>query len=165
MKPQKIPTTSAIRALKGKGIAFEVFQYDYQPPGGTRQSARALGVTEHQVIKTLVMCNEKHHIFLMLMHGDRTVSTKAFSRKLGYKTIQTCTQEQAFKATGYRFGGTSPFGTLKPLPLYLESSILALPFIWINGGRPGLLVKIDPQILIQSFHGQVVSVALSNEGG
>jgi len=138
----KIPSTPALRALKAAKIPFEVFTYDYVERGGTRASSEALGVPERQIVKTLVMEDERGAPLLMLQHGDVHVSTKALARALGVKRITPCTPQVATKHTGYKVGGTSPFGTRKRLPLYAEATLAELPELWINGGGRGLLVRL-----------------------
>jgi len=144
MAKQKIPKTSAIRALTQAKIDFEPQPYDYVERGGTRASSEALGVDERAVIKTLVMQTSEGAPLIVLMHGDSAVSTKALARTLGVKSVDPCTPKDASRHTGYQVGGTSPFGTRKRLPVYVERSILDLPRIWINGGKRGLLVSMNP---------------------
>lgn len=143
----KAPSTPATRLLKARGIPYTEHLYRYEDKGGTRVSARELGVDEHAVIKTLVMEDEAGKPLIVLMHGDRSVSTKALARQIGAKAVQPCKPEVADRHSGYQVGGTSPFGTRKALPVYVERSILDLPRIWINGGARGFLVGLDPQAL------------------
>jgi Cys-tRNA(Pro) deacylase len=146
-KSQHVSETPATAFLKKHGVAYTEHVYEYVEHGGTRASAEALGVDEHHVVKTLVMEDEGKRPLIVLMHGDREVSTKNLARQVGVKRIEPCTPEAAQRHSGYQVGGTSPFGTRKPLPLYVERSILDLPRIYINGGRRGFLVGIDPREL------------------
>jgi Cys-tRNA(Pro) deacylase len=141
------PITPAIRTLREKGAQFTPHLYAYEEHGGTRHSAEALNVPEHRVIKTIVMETDARSPLIVLMHGDMEVSTKQLARLLGVKQVQPCSPETAQKHTGYMVGGTSPFGTRKGLPVYAESSIFELPRIFINGGKRGFLVEIEPIIL------------------
>jgi Cys-tRNA(Pro) deacylase len=153
--------TRATAFLKAKGIAFSEHEYEYVEHGGTEVPARALGVPEHHIVKTLVMQDEARKPLVVLMHGDRKVSTKNLARQAGRKSIEPCKPEAAQRHTGYQVGGTSPFGTRKPLPVYAERSILGLPEIYINGGRRGLLVKIRSTDLAGALEPTLVDVALS----
>lgn len=155
-----LPSTPALQVLKAHGVDFTVHPYRYEDHGGTRVCARELGVDEHAVIKTLVMEDEAKRPLIVLMHGDRSVSTKALARQIGVKSVQPCRPEVAERHTGYRVGGTSPFGTRKALPVYVERSILDLPRLWINGGARGLLVALAPSSLIQILEARPVEVAL-----
>ena len=147
MGKNKIPSTAALRTLRAAKIEFEIHRYAYEDGGGTTRSAQELGVEEHAVIKTLVMeCDGKKPL-VVLMHGDHEVSTKALARHLGVKSIQPCKADIAQKHSGYLVGGTSPFGTKKKLPIYVEESILGLATIYINGGQRGLLVSLSPSVL------------------
>ncbi|MGE5190295.1 MAG: aminoacyl-tRNA deacylase [Gemmatimonadota bacterium] len=145
MSREKAPVTTAVRALRAAGIAFTDHLYAYVEKGGTAVSSRELGVDEHCVVKTLVMEDDRRNPLIVLMHGDRQVSTRELARVLGVKTVAPCTPEAAFRHTGYLVGGTSPFGTRRPLPVYMEETILSLPKIYINGGKRGYLVGIDPK--------------------
>ena len=151
--------TPAIRTLRAAGIEFEEHRYRYEERGGTRVSARELGVDEHTVIKTLVMQADDGQLHLVLMHGDRGVSTRALARMLGVKRLEPATAAAAQRATGYQFGGTSPFGTRQRLPTYVERSILELPRILINGGARGLLVSLAPDVLVTLLDAVPVEVA------
>ena len=131
-------------ALRAARVPFTEHEYRYEERGGTRVSSRELGIAEHAVIKTLVMEDENKRPLIVLMHGDREVSTKQLARQVGCKSIAPCAPDVAERHTGYQVGGTSPFGTRKPLPVYVERSILALAQIYINGGRRGFLVGITP---------------------
>jgi Cys-tRNA(Pro) deacylase len=153
--------TPATAFLKARAIAFSEHPYEYVEHGGTEVSAQALGVPEHQVVKTLVMQDEEAQPLLVLMHGDRKVSTKNLARQAGRKRIEPCKPEVAQRHTGYQVGGTSPFGTRKPLPIFAERSILELESIYINGGRRGLLVKLRSADLARALELRLVDVALS----
>jgi len=159
MAKQRVPKTTAIRALTQAKVAFEAQPYEYVERGGTRASSEALGVSEHAVIKTLVMQTSEGKPLIVLMHGDASVSTKALARTLGVKSVEPCTPQNANRHTGYQVGGTSPFGTRKRLPVYVERSILDLPRIWINGGKRGLLVSMDPADLTPLLSPTPVDVA------
>ena len=160
MAKDKIPTTPAIRMLKQQNVPYTLRTYQYEDRGGTAASAKELNVDEHQVIKTLVMENEKKAPLIILMHGDREVSTKNFARTLGAKTIKPCDPKVAQKHTGYMVGGTSPFGTRKHLRVYMESTIQTLPKIYINAGRRGLLAEMSPKALIATLNPVPVEVAI-----
>jgi Cys-tRNA(Pro) deacylase len=156
-----VSATPAIHFLHKHGVAFTEHTYRYEDHGGTRVSARELGVDEHSVIKTLVMQDDKRQPFIVLMHGDREVSTKNLARQIGAKSVSTCEPAVAEKHTGYLVGGTSPFGTRKPLPLYMERSIADLDRIYINGGRRGFLVRLAPADLIRVLVPTLVNVAIA----
>ena len=156
--------TPAIHFLRKHGIPFTEHEYRYEDRGGTRVSSRELGVDEHSVIKTLVMEDEDKQPLIVLMHGDREVSTKQLARQAAKKTVQPCRPDVAERHTGYEVGGTSPFGTRKALPIYVEESILKLPRIFINGGRRGFLVGLTPQDLGRALAPTVVNVAISPGG-
>ncbi len=147
MAQKGYPKTNAIRCLLEHGIEFEVFRYRYEERGGTRVSARELGVDEHAVIKTLVMETDTGRPLIVLMHGDCEVSTKQLARVLNVKSVQPCDPKVANRHSGYVVGGTSPFGTRHRLPVYCEAGILDLDHIYINGGARGLLVRINPRDL------------------
>lgn len=157
----KFPVTTAVRALRASKVAFDGHLYAYEERGGTRVSARELGVDEHIVVKTLVLEDEKKTPLLALQHGDLEVSTKNLARFLGKKTLAPAGPESAHRHTGYEFGGTSPFGTRKPLPTYVEASILELPKIFINGGKRGFLVSLDPKELVRVLGAVAVDMAAS----
>ena len=159
MTKEKFPVTSAIRFLKDHQVNFIERPYRYEEEGGTEVAAKALGVGEHLVIKTLVMEDDQKAPFIILMHGDKQVSTKELARTIGVKSVNPCTPEVALKHTGYMVGGISPFGTKKPLPVYVEESILSLPKIFINAGRRGLLVEISPSELVKVLNPIPVKVA------
>lgn len=153
--------TPAIHFLRKHGVPFSAHEYRYEEHGGTRVSSRELGVDEHSVIKTLVMEDEDKQPLIVLMHGDREVSTKQLARQAMKKTVQPCRPEVAERHTGYQVGGTSPFGTRKPIPIYVEASILELPRVFINGGRRGLLVGMAPQDLQRVLTPTSVNVAIA----
>ncbi len=160
MAKDKSPVTNAIRVLRESKADFILRPYDYEEKGGTAVSARELGVDEHQVIKTLVMEDENRNPLIILMHGDKEVSTKSLARVLGVKSIHPCEPTTANKHTGYMVGGTSPFGTRKPLPVYLERTILELSKIFINAGKRGLLAEMAPSDLIRVLKPVVVEVGI-----
>ena len=159
MTKEKFPVTTAVRFLRENGIEFIERPYKYEEKGGTETSARALGVDKHLVIKTLVMEDDQKRPLIILMHGDREVSTKELARIVGVKSITSCTPEVALKHTGYMVGGISPFGTKKRLPIYIEETILSLPKIIINAGRRGLLCEISPADLVKILKPILVKVA------
>ena len=146
-KAARVSETPATRFLRSHGVEHSEHVYDYVEHGGTAESALQLGVSEHEVIKTLVMQTDRGDPFIVLMHGDRTVVTRELARALGVKSVQPCTPADAQRHTGYLVGGTSPFGMRKALPVYVEASALELPRILINGGRRGYLVGIAPDVL------------------
>jgi Cys-tRNA(Pro) deacylase len=154
--------TPATEFLARHGVSYTEHQYEYVEHGGTEVPARALGVPEHEVVKTLVMQDEARKPLIVLMHGDRKVSTKNLARQAGRKSIEPCKPEVAQRHTAYQVGGTSPFGTRKPLPVYMERSIGALPAIYINGGRRGLLLKMNPEDLVRTLSPQLVDAALED---
>ena len=154
------PQTPATLWLKQHKVEFTDHLYAYEEHGGTRVSARELHVLEHQVVKTLVMEDESRRPLIVLMHGDRKVSTKELARQAGCKKVEPCQPEVAQRHTGFLVGGTSPFGTRKKMPVFVEASILSLTSIYINGGRRGYLVGIHPSVLTSVLGAQPVSVAL-----
>ena len=154
--------TPATVFLKAHRVAYTEHEYDYVEHGGTEVPARALGVPEHQVVKTLVMQDEAGKPLIVLMHGDRTVSTKNLARQAGAKRIEPCRPDAAQRHSGYQVGGTSPFGTRKKLPVYMERSILELAKIYINGGRRGYLLGISPAELSRTLQPKLVEVALAD---
>ena len=154
--------TPATAFLKSRGIAFTEHDYEYIEHGGTAVSAESLGVPEHEVVKTLVMQDEQAKPLIVLMHGDRKVSTKNLARQAGRKSIEPCRPDVAQRHTGYQVGGTSPFGTRKPLPMFMEKSIAALPAVYINGGRRGYLVRIKTRDLLALLKPALVEVALDD---
>jgi len=146
-KSKHVSETPATQFLRRHGVAFGEHPYDYVEHGGTAESARQLGVDEHRVIKTLVMEDERAKPLIVLMHGDRKVSTKNLARQIGAKRVEPCRPEVANRHSGYLVGGTSPFGTKKTMPVYVEASILELDEVWLNGGRRGFLVSLSPGVL------------------
>jgi Cys-tRNA(Pro) deacylase len=162
MSARHVSETPATAALRAACIAFTEHPYDYVDHGGTAESARQLGLDEHAVIKTLVMQDDSAKPLIVLMHGDRSVSTKNLARQTARKSIAPCAPDVAQRHSGYLVGGTSPFGTKKKLPVYVERSVLDLPAIWINGGRRGYLVGIAPQVLIDLLQAEPVDCALDN---
>jgi len=153
---EHVSETQATAFLKRHGVAFTEHVYAYEEHGGTAVSARALGVDEHSVVKTLVMEDERRQPLIVLMHGDRTVSVKNLARQAGVKRIEPCAPEVAQRHSGYQVGGTSPFGTRKAMPVYLEKTVLDLDRIYINGGRRGFLVGIDPRELVRVLEPRLV---------
>lgn len=160
MAKEKFPVTTAIRFLRQQKVEFGSHLYDYEEKGGTAVSARELGVDEHAVIKTLVMQNEAGKACIILMHGDRQVSTKQLARQAGYKSLQPCSPDVALKQTGYQVGGTSPFGTRSKLPVYAEATIFDLPYVYINGGKRGYLVSLKSSELLRVLAPVKVDVAI-----
>jgi len=154
------PVTPAVRLLREKQVEFVPHLYDYEERGGTRHSAASLGVPEHEVIKTLVMEDEGRRPFVVLMHGDREVSTKQLARRLGVKSVRPCDPQAAQKHTGYLVGGTSPFGTRTPLKVYAERTIFDLPRVFINGGKRGFLVELGPRALREVLGAEEVEVGI-----
>ena len=146
-KTKHVSETLATQLLRRHGIRFGEHPYDYVEHGGTAESARQLGIDEHHVVKTLVMEDEQAKPLIVLMHGDRTVSTKNLARQIGAKRVEPCKPEGASRHSGYLVGGTSPFGTKKSMPVYVEASILELDSIYLNGGRRGYLVSLEPRVL------------------
>ncbi|HEY3634115.1 MAG TPA: Cys-tRNA(Pro) deacylase [Caldimonas sp.] len=159
-KNAHVSETPATQWLRRAGVAFSEHVYDYVEHGGTAESARQLDVDEHAVVKTLVMQNEQGAPFIVLMHGDRQVSTKNLARAIGTKSVAPCTPEAAERASGYQVGGTSPFATRKAMPVYVEATILDLDRICINGGRRGYLIGIAPVVLTEVLAARPVSCAL-----
>lgn len=160
-KKEHISETPATQLLRKHKVAFTEHPYDYEEHGGTGVSSRALGVDEHHVVKTLVMQDEAAKPLIVLMHGDCKVSTKNLARNIGCKSVEPCKPEVATRHSGYMIGGTSPFGTKKAMPVYVEDSILALETIYINGGRRGYLVGIKPQVLTELLNAKAVHCALA----
>ena len=155
-----VSETPATQLLKAHQVAFTEHPYDYVEHGGTAHSAASLGLPEHMVVKTLVMQDQDARPLIVLMHGDCKVSTKNLARQIGAKTVEPCKPEVASRHSGYLVGGTSPFGTRREMPVYVEESILALPRIAINGGRRGYLVGIDPQVCTTVLGARPVQCAL-----
>ena len=161
-KKQHVSETPATVFLKKHGVPYTEHLYAYEEHGGTAVSARELGVPEHEVVKTLVMEDEAKRPFIVLMHGDRKVSTKNLARQIGAKKVEPCTPETANRHSGYQVGGTSPFGTKKNLPVYVEQSVLGLGGIYINGGRRGYLLGVAPAEFVRLLGAKIVEVALDN---
>jgi Cys-tRNA(Pro) deacylase len=159
-KKEHISETPATQFLRKHGIAFSEHPYEYEEHGGTTVSARELGVDEHHVVKTLIMQDDATKPMVVLMHGDRKVSTKNLARQIGCKSVEPCKPEVAQRHSGYMVGGTSPFGTKKAMPVYVEQSILVLDKIYINGGRRGYLVGLDPKIITNVLSAKAVNCAL-----
>ncbi len=160
-KPKHVSETPATQFLRKHGVVFTEHPYDYVEHGGTGESSRQTGVDEHAVIKTLVMEDEAGKALIVLMHGDREVSTKNLARQVGAKRIAPCKPDVAQRHSGYQVGGTSPFATRKAMPVYVESTVLELPGILINGGRRGYLVGIDPQVCVRLLAAKPVECALA----
>lgn len=161
-KKEHVSETPATQFLRRHGIVFSEHPYAYEEHGGTAVSSRELGVDEHNVVKTLVMQDEAAKPLIVLMHGDCKVSTKNLARQIGCKSVEPCKPEVASRHSGYLVGGTSPFGTRKAMPVYVEESVLALEKIYINGGRRGYLVGIAPQALVVTLHAKPVHCALAD---
>ena len=159
-KDKHVSATPATDWLRAHGVVFTEHPYGYVEHGGTAESARQLGVDEHAVVKTLVMQDDKGEPLIVLMHGDRQVSTKNLAREIGVKSVEPCKPDVAQRHSGYMVGGTSPFGTRKAMRVFVEASVLELPRIHINGGRRGYLVGIAPQVLIAPLGAQSVRCAL-----
>lgn len=158
---QKPPVTQAIRMLRAHHVAWTDHLYAYEEKGGTRVSARELGVDEHAVIKTLIMHDEQKRPLVVLMHGNCEVSTKNLARQLAVKSIEPCPPAIADKHSGYQVGGTSPFGTRQAMPVYMEASIAELPRIYLNGGKRGYLIGIDPADVVRVLQPTLVNVAVA----
>jgi Cys-tRNA(Pro) deacylase len=156
------PATNAVRVLREHGVAFTHHPYDYEERGGTSVSARELGVPEHAVIKTLVMEDDRGHPLVVLMHGDREVSTKNLARFLRVKSVAPCVPAVADRHSGYQVGGTSPFGTRRAMPTYMERGIAALPYLYVNGGRRGYLVGMAPADLVRVLKPILADIATAN---
>ena len=159
-KDKHVSQTQATQALRAAGVAFTEHVYNYVEHGGTAESARQLGWPEHAVIKTLVMQNERGQPLIVLMHGDKQVSTKNLARAIGAKSIAPCKPEVAQRHSGYLVGGTSPFGIRKPMPVYVEASVLGLPGVLINGGRRGYLLELPPGVLLSVLGAQALHCAI-----
>lgn len=159
-KSKHVSETPATQMLRKHGVTFGEHTYDYVDHGGTGESSRQLGVPEHDVVKTLVMEDEAAKPLIVLMHGDCSVSTKNLARQIGAKSVQACKPEVAQRHSGYMVGGTSPFGTKKKMPVYVEASILTLDNIYINGGRRGYLVSVAPSVLEALVGAKPVECAL-----
>ena len=159
MGKEKVPVTPAVRMLRQNKVDYSDHPYTYEEKGGTAVCARELGVDEHAVIKTLVMEDEAGRPLLVLMHGDCQVSTKNLARHLGVKAVRPCAPEVANRHTGYMVGGTSPFGTRSKMPVYMERSIMDVPRVYINGGRKGYLVGMDPREVVRLLNPELVSAS------
>jgi len=160
MAKEKTPVTAAVRVLRAAGVRFSDHLYSYEEKGGTAVSSRELKVDEHSVIKTLVMEDDARQPLIVLMHGDRQVSTKELARQIGARSVEPCRPEVAQRHTGYLVGGTSPFGTRRQMPVYVEESILSLPLIYLNGGKRGYLVGLTPAELQRVVQPTPVRVAI-----
>ncbi len=159
-KDKHVSETPATQMLRAADVAFTEHPYDYVDHGGTAESARQLGVEEHAVVKTLVMQDDKAQPLIVLMHGDKQVSTKNLAREIGVKGVEPCKPEVAQRHSGYLVGGTSPFGLRKAMPVWVEASVLDLPRLYINGGRRGYLVGIEPAVLTGLLAARPVRCAL-----
>ncbi len=157
---ERAPSTNATRLLKQQGVPYTEHFYRYEDRGGTRVSARELGVEEHSIIKTLVMEDDQKRPLVVLMHGDREVSTKELARVVGARSVQPCKPDVADRHSGYQVGGTSPLGTRRAMPVYVERTVLDLPRIYLNGGSRGFLVGLDPQALVALVKPTLVDVAI-----
>ena len=161
MRKSHVTETPATAWLRQRGCAFTLHPYDYVDHGGAARGAQCLGVDPHLVVKTLIMQDETAQPLVVLMHGDREVSTKNLAREIGHKSVQPCSPEVAQRHSGYQVGGTSPFALRKPLPVYVEASVLALECIYINGGRRGLLLELAPSLLVEQLQASAVHCALA----
>lgn len=160
-KKEHVSETQATQLLKAHKVAFTEHPYEYLEHGGAMRSAEVLGLDPYTVVKTLVMQDQDAKPLLVLMHGNRKVSTKNLARQIGAKSVEPCAPEVANRHSGYLVGGTSPFGTRRTMPVYIEETILALPRIAINGGRRGFLVQLDPQVCVQLLGAKPVQCALA----
>lgn len=158
-RSRHVSETRATQFLRRNAVAFSEHVYAYVEHGGTRESARQLGLPEHQIVKTLVMQDEHAQPLIVLMHGDRSVSLKNLARQIGCRKVEPCTPEAAQRHSGYQVGGTSPFGIRKAMPLFVEASVLELPLIYLNGGRRGYLVGLAPAVLVRLLGAQAVNCA------
>ncbi|SNB47801.1 Cys-tRNA(Pro) deacylase [Geobacter sp. DSM 9736] len=160
MAKDKTPVTPAIRMLRAERVAFTDHLYSYEEKGGTSVSAREIGVDEHCVVKTLILEDDRKQPLIVLMHGDLHVSTKELARLIGARSVSPCSPETANKHSGYLVGGTSPFGTRKQMPVYMEETITALPKIYLNGGKRGYLVGLDPREAVRVLQPTLVKVGI-----
>jgi len=160
-----VPVTPATRQLSAAKVSYVPCLYRYEEHGGTRVAARELGVPEHQVIKTLVLEDDERRPLIVLMHGDLEVSTRQLARAIGQKGVTTCRPDVAAHHTGYQVGGTSPFGTRKPVPVYMERSIADLPVVYINGGHRGFLLAMAPSEIVRLLHPTLVDVGIPASSG
>jgi Cys-tRNA(Pro) deacylase len=159
-KARHVSETPATQALKKHKVDFTEHTYEYVDHGGANEAAKQLGLDPHAVVKTLVMEDEQGKPLIIVMHGDREVSTKNLARQAGLKKVAPCHPDVAQRHSGYQVGGTSPFGTRKQMPVWVEADVLTIPVVYINGGRRGYLVGIDPQALVSVLGAKPVSVAL-----
>src|SRR5438552_9843205 len=159
MSQDKHPVTMAVRMLRDHGVAFTHHPYEYEERGGTEVSAREIGVDEHSVVKTLIMEDDAKRLLIVLMHGDREVSTKNLARFLGVKTVSPCAPAVADRHSGYQVGGTSPFGTRRKMPVFMQRTIVDLPLVYINGGRRGYLMGVAPADIVRVLQPTLVDVA------
>lgn len=159
MTRDRLPVTNAIRVLREHGVAWTDHPYEYEERGGTAVSARELGVPEREVVKTLIMEDDRRAPMIVLMHGDREVSTKNLARHLGVKTVSPCAPTVADRHSGYQVGGTSPFGTRRSMPVIVQSTIADLPRVYVNGGRRGYLVGLAPADLIRVLKPTLIDIA------
>jgi Cys-tRNA(Pro) deacylase len=157
------PVTLAVRMLRERGVSFAPHLFPYVEHGGTAHSSTVLSVSEHEVIKTLVFEDEEKKPLIVLMHGDRSVSTKTLARDIGAKRISACAPDVATQHSGYLVGGTSPFGLKKPMPIYMERSITDLPRLFINGGGRGFLVELAPADVVNVLSPTLVNVAIEKK--
>jgi len=160
MAKSKFPVTPAIRVLRDAKAVYSEHLYNYEEKGGTAVSSKELGVDEHYMIKTIIMEDENNNPLICLMHGDAEISTKQLARTIGVKSISPCAPETANKYTGFLVGGTSPFGTRKKMPIYMENTIQKLPILYINGGKRGYLLSMDPQEVIRILKPTMVNVKI-----
>ena len=160
MAREKLPITPAVRLLRSENVVYSDHPYNYEEKGGTAVSARELGVDEHSVIKTLIMEDEARNPLIIMMHGDRQVSTKELARQINVKQVSPCSPDIAQKHTGYQLGGTSTFGTRRPMPIYMEETIAGLDKIYINGGKRGYLVGMSPGELVRVLKPVPVKVGI-----
>jgi Cys-tRNA(Pro) deacylase len=158
---EKLPVTAAVRVLRDHDVEFTHHPYEYEERGGTAVSARELGVDEHAVVKTLIMEDDAKRPMIVLMHGDREVSTKNLARHLGVKSVAACDPATADRHSGYQVGGTSPFGTRKAMPVYMQRTIAELPYVYVNGGRRGYLVGMKPGDLVRVLKPVAVDVMVA----
>ncbi|TRM52832.1 Cys-tRNA(Pro) deacylase [Achromobacter sp. LC458] len=159
-KARHVSETPATQLLKQHKVPYTEHTYDYVDHGGASEAARQLGLDPHAVVKTLVMEDESAKPLIVVMHGDREVSTKNLARQAGLKKVEPCKPEVAQRHSGYQVGGTSPFGTRKKMPVWVEADVLTYPVVYINGGRRGYLIGIDPNVLVTVLGAKPVSVAL-----
>jgi Cys-tRNA(Pro) deacylase len=160
MSKDRAPMTAAVRVLRQAGVAFSEHPYAYVEHGGTAEFAAQAGIEEHAVVKTLVLEDDAKRPFIVLMHGDRQVSTKEMARVLGVKSVRPCAPEVAERHSGYMVGGTSPFGLRKPMPVYVEGTVLGLPRIYVNGGKRGFIVGLAPADLVRVLDPTAVNVGI-----